>query len=65
MQLLREFDKNGIVKKTWKYNDSSMVYTYVNAQYFDDKHSIVFADSTFAKTTVLLFTNDGGVTWHV
>lgn len=65
MQLLREFDKNGIVKKIWKYNDSSMVYKYVNAQYFDDKHSIVFADSTFAKTTVLLFTNDGGVTWRV
>ena len=65
MQLLREFDKNGIVKKIWKYNDSSMAYKYVNAQYFDYKHSIVFADSTFAKTTVLLFTNDGGVTWRV
>jgi len=67
-QFLREHDLTGKVVKEWRFADSSSRYKYVSAQRLNDKHIIIYVDSTklFSTTrlmTLLIMTKDGGSTW--
>lgn len=67
-QFLREHDLTGKVVKEWRFADSSSRYKYVSAQRLNDKHIIIYVDSTklFSTTwlmTLLIMTKDGGNTW--
>jgi photosystem II stability/assembly factor-like uncharacterized protein len=67
-QFLKEHDLSGKVIKEWRFADSSSRYKYVSAQRLNDKHIIIYVDSTklFSTTrlmTLLIMTKDGGNTW--
>jgi len=67
-QFLIEHDLTGKVVKEWRFADSSSRYKYVSAQRLNDKHIIIYVDSTklFSTTwlmTLLIMTKDGGNTW--
>jgi len=67
-QFLREHDLTGKVVKEWRFADSSSRYKYVSAQRLNNKHVIIYVDSTklFSTTrlmTLLIMTKDGGSTW--
>ena len=67
-QFIREHDLSGKVVKEWRFADSSSRYKYVSAQRLNDKHIIIYVDSTklFSTTllmTLFIMTKDGGNTW--